>query len=111
MINSNKPQFKEMLDTLFEIYNRRHADQSLIRVWWHKLDKYSIDIVSKSFDIWTSSSNKAPTPYDIILICRNKSQEMLAAKQPKIENLVSKPIPKELKLKMQKILNKFRSKA
>jgi hypothetical protein len=107
----DKGQFKEMLDTLFDIYNRRHADQNLLRVWWYKLEKYPIEIISKSFDIWTSSSNKCPTPYDIILICRNKSQEVLAAKQPKIENLISKPIPKELKLKMEKILNKFRSRA
>jgi len=109
--NAGKQQFKEMLDTLFEIYNRRHADQNLLRVWWHKLESYPIDIVSKSFDMWTSSSNKCPTPYDIILICRKNKQELLAAKQPKIENSVSKPIPKELKVKMNEILKKFRSKA
>jgi|TARA_R110002051_G_scaffold145755_1_gene218650 hypothetical protein len=109
--NTDKLQFKEMLNTLFEIYNRKHADQNLLRVWWHKLESYPIEIVSQSFDKWTSTSNKAPTPYDIILICRNKNQELIAAQQPKIENSVSTPMPKELKIKMEKILSKFRSKA
>ena len=110
MNNSDKQQFKEMLDTLFEIYNRRHADQNLLRVWWHKLESYPIEIVSQSFDKWTSTSNKAPTPYDIILICRNKNQQLIAAQQPKIAKPVGTPMPKELKIKMNEILSKFRSK-
>jgi hypothetical protein len=36
---------------------------------------------------------------------------LIAAQQPKIENSVSTPMPKELKIKMEKILSKFRSKA
>lgn len=93
MTNLDKQQFKEMLDTLFEIYNRRHADQNLLRVWWHKLEKYPIEIVSQSFDKWTSNSNKCPTPYDIIIFCRNKNQELLASQQSKLEK--PKPISKE----------------
>ena len=111
MNNTDKQQFKEMLDTLFEIYNRKHADQNLLRVWWHKLESYPIEIVSQSFDKWTSTSNKAPTPYDIILICRNKNQQLIASQQPKIAKPVGTPMPKELKIKMEKILSKFRSKA
>ena len=111
MINNEKQQFKEMLDTLFEIYNSRHADQNLLRVWWNKLESYPIEIVSQSFDKWTSTSNKAPTPYDIILICRNKNQQLIALQQPKIAKSVGTPMPKELKIKMNEILSKFRSKA
>jgi len=110
LINNEKQQFKEMLDTLFEIYNRRHADQNLLKVWFYKLQKYPIEIVSQSFDKWTSTSNKAPTPYDIILICRSKNQELIAAQQPKIAKPVGTPMPKELKIKMNEILSKFRSK-
>ena len=45
-----------MLDTLFEIYNRRHADQNLLRVWWQMLEKYPMEIVSQSFNKWTSEN-------------------------------------------------------
>lgn len=99
MINSDKQKFKEMLDTLFDIYNRKHADQNLLRVWWHKLDQYPLDIVSKSFDEWTSSSNKCPTPYDIIVSCRSKNLARLNAQQPKLE---TKPMSKENRDKVSK---------
>ena len=111
MNNSEKQQFKAMLDTLFELYGRRQPEQNLLRVWWQKLERYPMEVVGKSFDKWTSNSNKAPTPYDIIIICRNKNQELLAANLPKIEKPLGTPMPKELKIKMNEILKKFRSKA
>jgi len=104
-------EFKDMMNTIFDIYNKRHPDKNLLRVWFYKLQSYPIEIVSQSFDKWTSTSNKAPTPYDIILICRSKNQQLIAAQQPKIAKPVGTPMPKELKIKMEKILSKFRSKA
>lgn len=111
MINNEKQQFKEMLDTLFEIYNRRHADQNLLRVWWQMLEKYPMEIVSQSFNKWTSENNKCPTPHDVIVFCRSKNQELIAAQQPKLAKPVRTPMPKELKIKVNEILKKFRSKA
>lgn len=104
MINMDKPQFQEMLNTLFDIYNRKHADKNLLRVWWYKLEKYPIEIISKSFDMWTSNSNKCPTPFDIIIICRNKNQALLLSQQKKIETK-PKPIPKIIKDKIRSLIN------
>jgi hypothetical protein len=100
LINNEKQQFKEMLDTLFEIYNRRHADQNLLRVWWQMLEKYPMKIVSQSFNKWTSENNKCPTPHDIIVFCRSKNQELIAAQQPKLAK--PKPMSKENREKISK---------
>ena len=102
MINEEKKQFQEMLGTLFDIYNRHHADQNLLRVWWGKLHNYPLSIVSKSFDEWTSQSNKCPTPYDIILLCRSKNLARLNKIQPKLEKKV---MSKEGREKIKKRLN------
>ena len=108
MKNTHKPRFKEMLDTLFELYGRKPAEQNLLRVWWQKLSIYPIEVVSKSFDKWTSNSNKAPTPYDIIIICRNKNQELLAANQPKLESKkMSSKKRKEVREKLHALMLKM----
>jgi len=106
LINKEKKQFQEMLDTLFDIYNRKHADQNLLRVWWSKLHIYPVEIVSKAFDDYTSSSNKCPTPYDIILLCRSKNLARLNKIQPKLEKKV---MSKENKDKIKKRLNNLLS--
>lgn len=96
-----------MLDTVFDIYNRTHADQNLLRVWWLKLQSYDMAIVSKAFDSWTTSSNKAPTPYDIILLCRQKQLDN------QVPNKLShKPMSpekrKEISEKLQGLIKKMR---
>jgi len=105
--NTDKSQFKEMLDTLFELYGKRHAEQNLLRVWWQKLGGYPVEVVSQSFDKWTSNSNKAPTPYDIILICRSRSQELLSANQPKLE---SKPMTGEKRQEVKRKIHDLMAK-
>ena len=107
MNNSEKQQFKAMLDTLFELYGRRQPEQNLLRVWWQKLERYPMEVVGKSFDKWTSNSNKAPTPYDIIIICRNKNQELLATNLPKLE---SKPISSEKRKEIRKKIHDLMAK-
>ena len=90
-----------MLNTVFDIYNRTHADQNLLRVWWMKLQSYD-----KSFDSWTTSSNKAPTPYDIILLCRQKKLDAMPTKK-----LPYKPLSpekrKEISEKLQGLIKKM----
>jgi hypothetical protein len=104
--NEDKGRFKEMLNTVFDIYNRPHADQNLLRVWWIKLVTYEIEIVSKAFDSWTTSSSKAPTPHDIILLCRQKK---LDAHVP--NKLTYKPMSperrKEMSDKIQGLIKKM----
>jgi len=105
--NENKTKFREMLNTVFDIYNRSHADQNLLRVWWMKLQSYDVSVVSKAFDSWTTSSNKAPTPHDIILLCRQKKLDAMATKK-----LPYKPLStekrKEISEKLQGLIKKMR---
>lgn len=107
MNDTDKGQFKEMLDTMFDIYNKKHADQNLLRVWWNKLGNYDISVVSSSFDKWTSNSNKYPTPFDIILLCRAKNQEYLLIAQEL--KMLSKP-PKADLDKVKRAIDKLRDK-
>ena len=106
MNNEDKGKFKEMLNTVYDIYNRPHADQNLLRVWWMKLNTYDIKIVSKAFDSWTTSSSKAPTPHDIILLCRQKKLDVQFTKK-----LPYKPISperrKEISEKLQGLIKKM----
>ena len=106
MNNDDKIKFKEMLNTVFDIYNRTHADQNLLSVWWMKLQSYDMSVVSKSFDSWTTSSNKAPTPYDIILLCRQKKLDAMPTKK-----LPYKPLSpekrKEISEKLQGLIKKM----
>jgi hypothetical protein len=104
--NEDKKVFKEMLDTVFDIYNRPHADQNLLRVWWMKVNTYDINVVSKAFDSWTTSSSKAPTPHDIILLCRQKKLEHQVPNK-----LTFKPMSpekrKEMSEKLQGLIRKM----
>lgn len=98
MINEDKKTFAEMLNTMFDIYGRKNADQNLMRVWWGKLCKYDLDVVSNSFDTYTSSSNKCPTPYDIIILCRsNIEYKRHALPKPKINPINKEKLKKEMK--------------
>ena len=95
-----------MLDTVFDIYNRPHADQNLLRVWWMKLNTYEINVVSKAFDSWTTNSNKSPTPHDIILLCRQKRLDGEV-----LNKLTFKPMSpekrKEISEKLQGLIRKM----
>jgi hypothetical protein len=98
LINEHKKTFAEMLNTMFDIYGRKNADQNLMRVWWNKLSKYDLDIVSSSFDTYTSNSNKCPTPYDIIMLCRSKVElKMLSLPKPKTSPINREKLKKEMK--------------
>lgn len=98
MNNEHKKNFAEMLNTMFDIYGRKNADQNLMRVWWGKLCKYDLDVVSNSFDTYTSNSNKCPTPYDIIILCRsNIESKRQALPKPKINPINKEKLKKEMK--------------
>ena len=103
MDNIDKGQFKEMLDTMFELYNKKPLDQNALRVWWHKLNMYPIRVVSQSFDTWIGHSNKVPTPYDIIVICRSKSV-------PTMKSLPKPTMNPEHKERLRETITQLKSK-
>tara|TARA_R110002096_G_scaffold261160_1_gene454376 strand:- start:107 stop:430 length:324 start_codon:yes stop_codon:yes gene_type:complete len=98
LINEDKKTFAEMLNTMFDIYGRKNADQNLMRVWWNKLCKYDLQVVSSSFDTYTSNSNKCPTPYDIIILCRSHVEaKKQALPKPKVSTINKEKLRKEMK--------------
>jgi hypothetical protein len=73
MVDSEKAQFKAMMKALTQLFNKPDLDIELLRIWWHKLQRFDFHIVSKAFDIWVDGNKRMPTPADILELC--KSQE------------------------------------
>lgn len=73
MVDNEKAQFKAMMKALTQLFNKPDLDIELLRIWWHKLNRFDFRIVSKSFDTWVDSNKRMPTPADILELC--KSQE------------------------------------
>lgn len=70
MIDTEKAQFKAMMKALTQLYNKSDLDIELLRIWWHKLQRFDFYVVSKSFDNWVDANKKMPTPADILELCK-----------------------------------------
>jgi hypothetical protein len=82
MIESDKKAFKNMIDAVFTIYGKQQPDKEILRIWWHKLERFEFNIVSRAFDIWTDTPNKLPQPADIIQMCKPRESEYHALPAP-----------------------------
>jgi hypothetical protein len=82
MIESDKKAFKNMIDAVFTIYGKQQPDKEILRIWWHKLERFDFNIVSRAFDLYTDTPNKLPQPADIIQICKPRESEYHALPAP-----------------------------
>lgn len=82
MIDSDKLAFKEMINAVFTIYGKPLPEKELLRIWWHKLERYEFNQVGRAFDHWTDSPNKLPQPADIIQLCKPREAEYHALPAP-----------------------------
>jgi hypothetical protein len=82
MIDTDKLAFKEMLNAVFTIYGKPLPEKEVLRVWWHKLERYEFSQVGRAFDHWTDSPNKLPQPADIIQLCKPREAEYHALPAP-----------------------------
>jgi len=73
MVDTEKAQFKAMMRALTQLFNKNELDTELLRIWWHKLERFEFRVVSKAFDTWVDANKRMPTPADILELC--KSQE------------------------------------
>jgi len=62
-----------MMKALTQLFNKNELDTELLRIWWHKLQRFEFRVVSKAFDTWVDGNKRMPTPADILELC--KSQE------------------------------------
>ena len=82
MIDTDKLAFKEMINAVFTIYGKPLPEKELLRIWWHKLERYDFNQVGRAFDHWTDSPNKLPQPADIIQLCKPREAEYHALPAP-----------------------------
>lgn len=70
MIDSDKLAFKEMLIAVYTIYSKPVPTKEILRLWWHKLEKFEFNVVGRAFDRWTDTPNKLPQPGEIKDLCK-----------------------------------------
>lgn len=82
MIDTDKQAFKDMLVAVFSIYNKQAPEKEILRIWWHKLEKFDFNSVGMAFDRWTDVPNKLPQPADIVQLCKPREPEYHALLAP-----------------------------
>ena len=70
MDDSNKKEFWAMINVCMELSNHPPLSKEAVLVWWAKLNKYEIEAVRAALDKWVDSTSKAPTPSDIMNLCK-----------------------------------------
>ena len=84
MILNDKIGFKQMMDTVTALYQKQPLDQDTLRVWFHKLEKFEFNVVTKAFDKWVDNNKFMPTVFDILQLCREKPIEFVQLQAPKL---------------------------
>jgi hypothetical protein len=83
MIEHDKKQFKAMMTALTVLYGKRELDQELLRIWFAKLKRFDVDMVSKAFDKWVDNNKYMPLPVDIIDLCKAQEARIITSALPK----------------------------
>lgn len=82
MIETDKKAFKDMINAVFTIYGKPLPEKEMLRIWWHKLERFEFNVVGRAFDKWTDTPNKLPQPADIVQICKPREAEYHALPSP-----------------------------
>jgi hypothetical protein len=82
MIDTDKSAFKDMVNAVFTIYSKPLPEREMLRIWWHKLERYEFSVVGRAFDKWTDTPNKLPQPADIVQMCKPREAEYHALPAP-----------------------------
>lgn len=107
MIIQEKRNFKNMMNTMANIYSKPDPSDDTLRVWWSKLEEFDFALVSKSFDDWVDKNGFMPTIFDIVSLCK--------ASKPKeyIKMLPKNPTPYQIehnKEKAKELISKIKLK-
>jgi len=82
LIDSDKLAFKEMLIAVYTIYSKPVPTKEILRLWWHKLEKFEFNVVGRAFDRWTDTPNKLPQPGEIKDMCKPREDVYKALSAP-----------------------------
>jgi len=107
LIIQEKRNFKNMMNTMANIYSKPDPSDDTLRVWWSKLEEFDFALVSKSFDDWVDKNGFMPTIFDIVSLCK--------ASKPKeyIKMLPKNPTPYQIehnKEKAKELISKIKLK-
>ena len=48
MIETDKKAFKDMVNAVFTIYGKPLPEKEMLRIWWHKLERFEFGVVGLS---------------------------------------------------------------
>lgn len=82
MIETDKKAFKDMVNAVFTIYGKPLPEKEMLRIWWHKLERFEFSVIGRAFDKWTDTPNKMPQPADIVQLCKPREPEYHALPAP-----------------------------
>lgn len=82
MIESDKSEFKRMMNVLMALYYKPELTNDALRAWWHKLEKFDFKTIAKAIDDYSDEHKKAPEPSEIISLCKPKADVYTALKAP-----------------------------
>lgn len=82
MIDTDKRAFADMINAVFTLYNKQQPEKEMLRIWWHKLERYEFSAVGRAFDRWTDTPNKLPQPADIVQLCKPREHDYHALPAP-----------------------------
>jgi hypothetical protein len=83
MVEQDKKQFKAMMDAITVLFGKHEFDKEILRLWWIKLSKYDIAIVSNAFNKWVDTNKKLPTIADIIELCKAQEKRVFHVALPR----------------------------
>lgn len=71
-----------MVNAVFTIYSKPLPEKEMLRIWWHKLERFEFNVVGMAFDKWTDTPNKLPQPADIVGLCKPREEVYKALPAP-----------------------------
>lgn len=71
-----------MINAVFTIYSKPLPEKEMLRIWWHKLERFDFSVVGRAFDKWTDTPNKLPQPADIVSLCKPHEEVYKALPAP-----------------------------
>lgn len=66
MLDTDKNEFKSMLDHVMDIYEKEHLSKSVLITWWTVLQDYEIEQVKSAFNAHIRTSKFSPKPADVV---------------------------------------------
>jgi hypothetical protein len=68
--DTDKKNFVTIMNIVQSNYGRKPLDKDALRYWFGKLEKFSLEDVSKAFDRWIDSQDDLPTVHNILELLR-----------------------------------------